>query len=268
MILNKAECEQKYAQCYNDVPTNLGATRAHLLRILRSVDLVGWSSHEESGKLDRKALTRFATGSATVFKRREIKEADTSAVSVLIDCSGSMRIGGRINVAQTVTIQLARIFDKAGINFSITGFKGYGTGQVVTSRTTGAEVVAEGQDTKLIPFKLWREPLRSAAPKLGSMQSWVGSSTPDYSALMLSIDDLAKQREARKVLFVLTDAEGFVSTHIRHVQNVAKQQGVTLIAIGVGDSEVKKVFDNASEAINPQDLGSATFNTLLKTLRR
>ncbi len=69
MNLDKASCDRKFLHYYNDVPQGMGATRAHLLRILRSVDLVGWSSHEESGKLDRKALTRFATGSTTVFKR-------------------------------------------------------------------------------------------------------------------------------------------------------------------------------------------------------
>lgn len=268
MGLNKAECEQRFSYCFNNVPSNMGATRAHLLRILRSVDLVGWSSHEESGKLDRKALTRFATGSATVFKRRDIKEADTSAVSVLIDCSGSMRRLDRINVAQTVSIQLSRIFDKAGINFAVTGFKGHSTTQCVERRGTGVVTLAEGQSTTLIPFKKWGEPLRVAAPKLGSMTEWTGSSTPDYSALMLSIEDLAKQRETRKILFVLTDADGFIGDHIRHVQNVAKQQGITVIAIGVGGSEVNKVFDNSSETNNPHDLGSASFNTLLKTLRR
>jgi cobalamin biosynthesis protein CobT len=246
----------------------MGATRAHLLRILRSVDLVGWSSHEESGKLDRKALTRFATGSTTVFKRRESKEADTSAVSVLIDCSFSMNNNGRIKVAHGVAIQLSRIFDKANINFAVTGFKGSSTTQIARQRETGAECRTDGEDTILIPFKAWGESMRSASSKLGSISNCAGSATPDYSALMLSIEDLAKQRETRKILFVLTDAEGFISEHIKHVQNVAEQQGITTVAIGIGSEDVKEVFENASTANDLRDLGSVSFNTLLKTLRR
>lgn len=268
MNLDKASCDRKFLHYYNDVPQGMGATRAHLLRILRSVDLVGWSSHEESGKLDRKALTRFATGSTTVFKRRDVKEADTSAVSLLIDCSASMEMGGCIHVAHGVAIQLARIFDKAGINFAVTGFKGSAIAQCARERVSGNQYRADGENTKFIPFKAWGESMRSASSKLGSISHWVGSGTPDYSALMLSIEDLAKQRETRKVLFVLTDADGFVPEHIRHVQNVAKQQGITIVAVGIGSSDVKQVFDNASTANDVRDLGSASFNTLLKTLRR
>jgi len=268
MRLDKASCDRKFLQYYNDVPVGMGATRAHLLRILRSVDLVGWSSHEESGKLDRKALTRFATGSTTVFKRRDVKEADTSAVSVLIDCSSSMNEDGRIQVAHGVAIQLSRIFDKAGVNFAVTGFKGHSTAQYAQQRGNGVEYRTDGEDTRLIPFKTWGESMRSASSKLGSISYWAGSATPDYSALMLSIEDLAKQRETRKVLFVLTDADGFIPEHIRHVQNVAKQQGITIVAVGIGSQEIKQVFDNASAANDLRDLGSASFNTLLKTLRR
>ena len=53
MYLNKSECEKNFAEIYNAQPSGLGATRANLLRLLRSLDLVGWSTHEESGQIGR-----------------------------------------------------------------------------------------------------------------------------------------------------------------------------------------------------------------------
>jgi hypothetical protein len=47
---------------------NLGATRANLLKLLRSIDTVGWSRREESGRLDRRAFGRFACGDQSSIK--------------------------------------------------------------------------------------------------------------------------------------------------------------------------------------------------------
>jgi len=246
--LSKAKCDANFAYQFNNVTEGMGATRANLLRMLRSVDLVGWSSHEESGKVDRKAFARFAAGSTTVFKRREYTEAEASAVSILIDCSGSMAWdGGRIRVAESVAIQLSRILDKANVDFAVTGFNG--GSDAIAVYATGANVNAgriRGQELNWIPFKTWGESLRKASSKLGSIRHWAGHSTPDYSALSAAIEDIAKRPESRKILFMLTDADGYNRQHITHLQNVAKRCGVIIVAIGIGSEDVKEVFDNAA----------------------
>ena len=268
--LNKAECDANFVYQFNNVTEGMGATRANMLRLLRSVDLVGWSSHEESGKVDRKAFARFASGSTTVFKRREYAEAETSAVSILIDCSGSMAWdGGRIRVAESVAIQLSRILDKANVDFAVTGFNGGNTH--MRAAQTGANderKIIQGERLNWIPFKTWGESLRKASSKLGSIHSWTGSSTPDYSALTAAIEDIAKRPEARKILFILTDADGYNRHHIAHLQSIAKRCGVVIVAIGIGSDDVEEVFENAAAVNDTRELASVAFNTLLKSLRR
>ena len=268
--LNKAQCDANFAYQFNNVTEGMGATRANLLRMLRSLDLVGWSSHEESGKVDRKAFARFAAGSTTVFKRREYAEAERSAVSLLIDCSGSMSYdGGRILIAESVAIQLSRILDKANVDFAVTGFNG--GSDAIAVRATGANANAgriRGQELNWIPFKTWGESLRKASSKLGSIRHWAGHSTPDYSALSAAIEDIAKRPESRKILFLLTDADGYNRQHITHLQNVAKRCGVVIVAIGIGSEDVKEVFDHAAAVNDTRELASVAFNTLLKSLRR
>ena len=248
----------------------MGATRSAILKLLRSIDLVGWSSHEDSGRLDKKGFARYAAGNANVFKRRDIHEATTSCVSVLIDCSGSMRYdgGGRIEAAGQITVQLAKIFKKAKISFAVTGFNGYDFDLEV--KKSGANAINENlsvENINWIPFKTWGESLQRAAPKLGSIESWTGYSTPDYSALSYAIEDIAKRPESRKILFILTDADGYNKNHIRHLQKLATKQGVTIIAIGIQDQGVHQVFDHAASINHAHELASTAFNKLLHTLR-
>ena len=58
--LDKAEGIARFEREFKANQVGMGATKANLIRLLKSVDLVGWSSHEESGRLDRKAFSRYA----------------------------------------------------------------------------------------------------------------------------------------------------------------------------------------------------------------
>ena len=269
--LSKSECEANFARNYKIVPSGLGATRASLMRLLRSMDVVGWSSHEESGRLDRKALARFATGSTTVFKRRQSAEAERSAVSVLVDCSGSMAYdsGARIETAELVAVQLARLLDNANVSFAVTGFNG--SERIERMHDSGANA-QKGLVTKeclnWIPFKEWGESMRKAAPKLGSMKDWVASSTPDFSALASAIDDVVRQPETRKVIFLITDADTSDKQQMKYLQDSASKQDVTVVVIGIHCDTITEIFDNSANVKNINDLASTAFNTLLKTLRR
>jgi cobalamin biosynthesis protein CobT len=267
MYLNKAHCDKQFSEIYNAQPSGLGATRANLLRLLRSLDLVGWSSHEESGRLDRKAFTRFAVGSTAVFSKREYREAETSAVSILIDCSGSMNDDSRIDVAQSVAIQLSRILDKANVPFNVTGFQG-NTGTVRNdSNGASKNIAVKYEAPRLIPFKTWRDSLQRASSKLGSIDQWASSATPDYSSISLALEDLASRDESRKILFLLTDANGYNTTNMKFLQAIADREGIKVVAIGIGNTQVKECFRSAENVRNVSDLTSTAFNKLLKELK-
>ena len=53
----------------------------------------------------------------------------------------------------------------------------------------------------------------------------------------------------------------------KHLQNLADKVGVKIVAIGIGDTEVPKVFKNGENVSNVADLASTSFNKLLKELR-
>lgn len=270
-IVYRSIAEAAYTQDLADAPQGVGATRTSLRRLLHSLDSVGWSKSEESGRLDRRALTRYAVGSANIFSRRMRVEAETSAVSILIDCSGSMGLinfsdstgmgapDSRIDVAQKITVHLSKMLQQARASFAITGFRN-GNFKINGTSTT--------EEPGLLPFKPWGKTLQACVPLIGSIKRCATGSTPDYSALAYAIEDLSHRPEQRKILFVLGDGDGYHVPHMQHLQRLADKLGITIVAIGIQSADVMQCFVNAVVVNDLKDLANAAFNQLLKAVRR
>lgn len=262
MKINRQLGQNQYTASLRAVPQGMAATRTSLMRLLKSMDLVGWSKNEESGRLDRRAFAKFASGSANVFSRREMIEADTSAVSVLIDCSSSMRSGEptpRINVARDVAIQLSSILHRARVAFAVTGFRA-GNGKAYRG---GVAI----ETPTFIPFKRWNETLQQRTAVLGYIDEFALGGTPDYSAISNAIEELHRRPEGRRVLILLTDADGYYRKHMQHLQSLADKVGVTIVAIGIESNDVLKCFTNAAVVKNLSDLGAATMGQMLRSIK-
>ena len=259
--VNRTRAIEFFEKQMSSPPTAVGATRAALSQMLRSIDLVGWSRNEESGRLDRKALSRMAAGATTVFSRRDTKPADKSAVTILVDCSGSMY--DVMSITAKVSIQLAKMLEQARVNVAVTGFTGSepDSGEAHDSDTGTTEQVLVA-----VQFKERGESLRAAAPKMGAIRDCASSGNPDYAALMYGIEEIATQPEQRKVVFFLTDTGSYDRAHMRHAQKFADRMGVVLIAIGIG-ARVTTLFKHGADVHDISDLGGKTFTTLLRTLR-
>lgn len=235
----------------------MGAVRSALMRLLRSQDLVGWSSREESGRLDRRSFKRMAAGEESLFSRRQYKEAEKSAVSIMVDCSGSMS-GAGIEPAQDVSIHLGQLLDKARVSFSCHGFR-----STLKSRSSNRE-----EDYMLIPFKPWGLSFRKASSRLGSMKFMANNGTPDYAALYWAVEDLSRRPEARRILFVITDARGYNVEEMTIVRDLAVKHNIKMIAVGINAADdLDKVFPVSVNISSAKDLGDAAFRTLLNGVK-
>lgn len=251
-----------YKRSYDDSlgrDLGMGAVRSALSRLLRSQDLVGWSTREENGRLDRRAFKRLAMGEASVFSRRQYKEAEKSAVSVLVDCSGSMQCYGRIETAQDVVVHLSQLLDRAKVTFTVNGFR--------TSFSDGTLSRVQ-EEWKLIPFKPWGMPFRKASLRLGAMQYMASCSTPDYQALYYSVEELSQRPESRRILFVITDAAGYNKAQIQLIHDLAAKHNIKVIAVGVNASDDLQDVFPLSANVSATDLAGATFKTLLKGVKQ
>ena len=248
---------------FAETPTGFGATRASLLRLLRANDLVGWSHFEESGKLDRKAFSRMSCGSTQVFSQREYKEAHKSAVSVLVDCSGSMS-GSPMRLTEQAVIQLVKVFDKANIAYNVVGFDSEHESE---SRSLPDGTSYTPEDVRFYPFKHWGETLQKAIPKLGLIGRCAFRGNPDYQGLLLTIQDLSKRPEQRKVLFFLTDSGSVNVRHMKYLDSVATKLGITLIGVGINADGVTKCYKHAVVIEELSDMANQSFSTMLNAIK-
>ena len=245
--------EQFHKIASHEIP-GVGAVKTNLARLLRSIDLVGWSRNEESGRLDRRAFTRYAAGSVNIFSRRERKDAETSSVYTLLDVSGSMDVGGCINLAQEVLIHLARLLEKTHARHKVCAFR---------SAYVDHDL---GESARFFNVKDWNESVNRVAPKLGFLHEITGGGTPDFTALSHALTDIAAQDTTRKVLFVLTDADGFNREGVKRIEANAEASGVTLIVIGIKSNV--SVFKNSCSVHDLRQLASSAFATLVRNVSK
>ena len=261
-LSGKAERENEYAKVANTPIAGVGATKVALRRLLATTNQTGWSRREESGRLDRRALTRFAVGDANVFARREQKASTTSVVQILIDASGSTEEPvekgvkkSRIEVFAEVATHLSKILNECGVTLGITAF----WGQALTHGHNGEQT----EDVTFVDIKKYRQSLRESKAAIAAIKHIASGATPDYTALKLVLMELAAQKEQRKILFFLTDADRYNVRGAQHLDELAKKLGVTIIGIGVGDADITRCFTNSANVKSVAEVFTQSFNKLL-----
>jgi thymidine kinase len=83
----------------------------------------------------------------------------------------------------------------------------------------------------------------------------------------LILEDIAMRDEQRKIVFLLTDANGYNKEHMRHLQDLADRLKIKIIAIGIGRTDVKECFRSSENVTSVDGLASTSFNKILKELK-
>ena len=189
--------------------------------------------NRKQGSLNVNALSSVGH-SDRLFKRRSEVAGVDSAVTVVIDCSGSMD-GERMQNAVEVCYALLLTLGQAGVATSVVTFSG---------------VVSV--------LKPWSMTYQKAKPMLEQLNANGG--TNDYAALNFAHGMLYRRPEARKVCFVLTDGEGDPKGTRLQCESGARL-GVTTIGIGI-QQDVSHVYPNAVEIQKLEDMGTVAFTKL------
>jgi cobalamin biosynthesis protein CobT len=262
---NRVEKERLFQKHVSTNIPGIAATKVALRRVLACADFIGWSRREESGRLDRRALTRYAVGDASIFSRRAYKDSTASVVQILIDISASTELsaekGGtvsRVQIFSEVAAHLAKLLDECKVTLGITGFYG---GRYQLTPTDVEESVT------FTEIKGYKESLRSAQASIAAIPHVVDGSTPDYSALSETIQSLSRRPEQRKILFILTDVDDYQVKHIQHLNEVAKKLGIVIIGIGVGKADITKCFTHSANVKSVAEVFTQSFNKLLNSLK-
>lgn len=218
-----------------------------------------------SGRLNSPALHRVMSGDDRIFRRKVVVETQATAISLVVDCSGSMKSDDKIQTAMLSAWAFADILDRLKITHEVIGFttKGFDDyedhertriGVEEMYKTTGLPrgTIRSGPTWMMI-FKGFGERFqveqkRRMARMMETCQG-MGANN-DAMALEYASSRLLMQQSPRKIMIVFSDGNPADSDLRQYVigntmkRTIARleKNGVETIGIGIKDASVKSYY--------------------------
>lgn len=201
-----------------------------------------WVSSEE-GRLDARRLVQAHMGNPRVYRRRQQQMIPFPAVGLVVDGSSSM--DGR---DMQLALQAAAVLAE--------------TNQLLNVRT-GIHVFA-GNTVEQI--KGYDQPLMHIQEYLAGVQASGG--TPMDDALWAAGCALARQREKRKLLFLITDgAPNDVQATIE-IADMLQRSQIEIYGVGIGSHAVERFCSHAAVVNEAEDVAGAILSALRTSIMR
>ena len=239
-----------------------------------------WNFDLEEGLLDTSKLTRVILDpfNSLSFKKEKDVEFKDTLVTILIDNSGSMR-GKPISVAAICADILSRTLERCSVKVEILGFttkhwKG-GSSREMWMNKGKPKFPGRLNDLRHIIYKSADTPWRQAKKNIGLMlKEGLLKENIDGEALKWAYEKMAKRKEERKILMVISDGapvddstlstntSDYLETNLKNVVKwIEKSSNIELLAIGIGH-DVTRYYSKAIKIADVQDLGDVMINQL------
>ena len=239
-----------------------------------------WQFDLEQGVLDPARLARVVIDPQQPLSFKQEKSAPfrDTAVSLLIDNSGSMR-GRPISIAAMSVDILARTLERCGVSTEILGFttRAWRGGRMKDAWIAAGKPPHPGRLNELrhIIYKYADKPYRRIRNNLGLMlQEGLLKENIDGEALIWAYQRLLARPEDRKIMIVISDGapvddatlasnpQYILEQHLRSViTQIEAQDKVQLLAIGIGH-DVTRYYQRSVMIRNVDELGGVLLGQL------
>lgn len=204
-----------YFEALNGVASAVSVMSQRLRLLVQSKAHVKKSVGYRGTKVKASKLYRFAGYDTRVFISQNKKLTESAAISLLCDLSGSTYLSCDMEIRQA-SILFGSALSYIDIPFSVYGF--------------GHTEVSD-----LLRIKAFDESYQSARGRFGGSKSAIGGGTPLAESLEALLSKFSARKEAKKIIFVITD--GYPNDVLDAVASVerARSQNVQVIHIVFGN---------------------------------
>ncbi|MBO6508748.1 MAG: hypothetical protein JJ979_09775 [Roseibium sp.] len=240
----------------------------------RSVHVPGF----RSGRLHSAGLHRLATGDERIFRRKEVHTTKDTAVTLLIDNSGSMG-GAKMNTAMTAGFALSQTLERVSILNEVIGFTtAYTRNQDINPSTVRAEENRMGRRFNRVDplyhpiYKEFGERLTPPVKKRfadGRGNQAFLCANVDGESVLFAAWRLLARKEERKVMIVLSDGAPCGSgsrPHLKKTVEDCQRMGIEMIGIGIQSNEVRHFYPRNFTINRPDELPEAVMKELKRIL--
>jgi cobalamin biosynthesis protein CobT len=268
------------AQDYNNtLEATAGLTnimRRKLERALMAKQQRDWDYGREHGRLDSRRLASAYAAKPNVFKMRDDRLEMDTALSMLIDLSGSMS-GHKVHLAMQAVIAMCEAIDRTGIQYEVLGFNNRSgwIDSVPRPQRTEGRMYSRFDPLDMYVFKDFQERLNEAKGALSTITHMSGGDNGDSEAVQHAFDRLRKRSEKRKVLMVFSDGRprtsgdfGFhhLQEHLRSVIADIEAADVDVMGIGICDNAVSQFYPKFVVVDSVEDLAGSALDIMARTL--
>lgn len=242
-----------------------------------------WEYGQKSGRLYGGGLNRLVFGDERVFRKKIVSNTKDVAISLLIDCSGSMH-GSKIKYACMSAYIFALALSKMNLNFEILGFTTFERCDSAKDTQLLKRMLREAEEKGQPPAR-W-EPLNmpifkefggnfshKTAQALAYLSSHSGRyllhNNIDGECILIAGKRLRAQPETRKLLIVFSDgmpcwAGGYYweSAHLKQSLAEIKKWGIETFGLGIDTRTVSEFYKDYVVINNLEDLGKEVLTKL------
>lgn len=220
--------QSDYAQIRREVGTAAARGAGVMRRLLQSQARRTWQGGKDEGELDFGRLVPMVRGSADVYRQRQERVSVNTAVSLLLDNSGSMT-GHPIRMCQETAVVLDMAIQGTRTNVEITGFTGCTTHPV------------------LYRYRAFGQKGQASSASLGNMTRVELGGTPVSTPLLEAWRRMSQQKEPKHIMIVVSDGGADYNdvSASREAHDFIVRQGCKILGIAIGDdSQMKAWCDN------------------------
>ena len=252
-----------------------GTLQKTLERLVKAKANVRNLPGKRSGRVNPSSLFRLKTGDDRVFRQRDAGTNNEVAVSLVVDCSGSMS-GSKMCLAMEGAFALCDTLTRLGITNEVIGFTTSNDQSIITG------IEAQGEDRNhysrheplYIPiFKGFNEQfgteqkmrIASASKGGGFMRNNIDGESLRIAAKRL----MTMTSERAKQIIVLSDGTpagygnyGKIDRDLSDATKDVEKMGIKLIGIGIDDHSVKCYYKNNLVISNISELPTAIVKEL------
>lgn len=274
---------QEYRERLDQRIEKQGLSVARLARELNAVLATpvrdGWQGGLEEGYIDGRQLTQLITSPSErrLFRQEQYAPVSDSAVSFLIDCSGSMR--EHVESVAVLVDVMARALDQIGVVTEVLGFTtnawNGGRAQKAWLRAGRPPHPGRLNETAHMIFKDSDTSWRRARPALGALlKNDLFREGVDGEAVVWATNRMQQRHDGRRLLMVISDGSPtdgatslandahYLDHHLCNVVASLEAQGaVEIYGIGVG-LDLSPYYRN-NRAF---DLSASVTNTVLREI--
>jgi cobaltochelatase CobT len=244
---------EMFTEMASKVDHMVGPLQKDLERAIAARSMSSWEAGKRSGRMHSANLSRLACGDDRVFRRKHESTSKDVAVSLVVDCSGSMA-GSKVHLAAQSAYALSAVLERIGIKHEVVCFT---TGYIKSHHEFEVEEVKLGRGFSRVE-PLYMPILKGFNERLTADVKARFGWLPNSSILRNNVDGecveiaarrLSQRREAGKVILVLSDGApnahgsgGGLQSHLKETVAAITKRGTKIVGIGIQSSEVTKFY--------------------------